>query len=108
MAKFEPDALITKIHVQLHTAAVSDASTDSDIFIELFDWPPGLEDVGKILGPWSAEIDTADENDFEGGGTKTYALPGSYFGGRIVNDIVRFVIHKGDDSGSGWGLAGPP
>lgn len=104
MAKFEPDEPITKIRVQVHTAAVSDASTDSDIFIELFDWPPGLEQFGELFGAYSAEIDTADYNDFEGGDTRFYSLPASHFAGRIVNDIQRFVIHKGDDAGSGWGL----
>ena len=31
---FEPDALSTSIEVQLHTAALSDASTAGDIFLE--------------------------------------------------------------------------
>jgi hypothetical protein len=34
---FEPDEPITSIKVPLHTVAVSDASTDSDISVELFD-----------------------------------------------------------------------
>jgi len=100
MAKFEPDELITSIKVQLHTANVSDASTDSDILVELFDWPEGFG--GGI--PLAVEIDTDDYNDFEAGGTKWYTLPTWYFGGRIVNDIVRVCLHKGDDGGSDWGL----
>jgi hypothetical protein len=103
MAKLEPDAPITKIVVQVHTAGVSDASTDSDIFIELFDWPEGIDTSG-LLGPFVAEIDTSDYNDFEGGDTKKYSLPSWYYGGRIVNDILRVCVHKGDDWGSDWGL----
>jgi hypothetical protein len=103
MAKFEPDEPITKIKVQVHTVALSDASTDSDIFVELFDWPEGL-DLPGVLGPFAAEIDTSDYNDFEGGDTKWYTLPSWYYGGRIVNDIVRVCVHKGDDWGTDWGL----
>jgi len=39
MATFEPDGPITSIKVQLHTAAVSDASTNTDICVKLFDGP---------------------------------------------------------------------
>ena len=68
MAKnFEPDEIITKVRVQVHTAAVSDASTDSDIYIELFDWPAELAQLGSLMA-YSAEIDS-DDNDFEGGDT---------------------------------------
>jgi len=103
MAKFEPDEPITSIKVQVHTAGVSDASTDSDIYVELFDWPASVPKFG-FLGPCAVEIDTSDYNDFEAGDTKWYTLPAWYYSGRIVNDIVRVCVHKGDDSGSDWGL----
>ena len=100
MAKFEPDEPITKIRIQLHTSAVSDASTDSDIFVELFDWPEGI----VLPFPCAVEIDTSGYNDFEGGDTKWYSLPKWYFQGRIVNDIRRVCLHKGDDWGTDWGF----
>ena len=63
MATHEPDEPINKITVQLHTAAVSDASTDSDIFVELFDWPQDINPGFAFM----VEIDTSGHNDFEGG-----------------------------------------
>lgn len=103
-SSFEPDEPIQAIQVQLHTAAVSDASTDSDIFIELFDWPPGFEPLKNVVGAFAVEIDTSGFNDFEAGGTKTYSLPTHYFSGRIVNELQRLCIHKGDDAGTDWGF----
>ena len=100
MATFEPDEPITKIRIQLHTSAVSDASTDSDIFVELFDWPQGID----FAFPFAVEIDTSGYNDFEGGDTKWYSLPKYYYQGRIVNDIRRICLHKGDDWGTDWGF----
>jgi hypothetical protein len=104
---FEPDEPITSLKVKLHTANVSDASTDSDIFVELFDWPQELkQNLPPIFtsGPYATEIDTDNYNDFEQGNTDWYELPSFYYGGRIVNDIRRICLHKGDDSGSGWGF----
>ena len=41
MANHQPDEVINTIRVQLHTADRSGAGTDSDVFVELFDPPPG-------------------------------------------------------------------
>ena len=52
--------------------------------------------------PYRVEIDTANHDDFEAGETWPYDLPAWYFAGRIVNDIVRVCVHKGDGWGSDW------
>lgn len=94
--KFQPDEVITSIRVQVHTANRSGAGTDSDVFVELFDPSFGLP------APFMVEIDTADHDDFEAGETDWYDLPNWYFAGRIIHDIVRIRVHKGDGWGSDW------
>jgi len=100
MASFEPDEPINSMKVVLHTADVFDADTDSDIFVELFDWPEEM--AVPLPFPCAVEIDTDDYNDFERNDTRPYHLPKWYFKNRIINDIVRICLHKGDDGGSDW------
>jgi hypothetical protein len=95
VGKFENDEAITSIKVQLHTAALSDASSDSDIGVELFGNVQDPESpFGFRLG--EVEIDTDGYNDFEWGDTNTYKLPERFYRDRIVNDIRRVVqsIHN--------------
>jgi hypothetical protein len=90
---FDPDERIDKMRILLHTADVSDAGTDSDIFVDFFgtDW---------------TEIDTDGYNDFEKGDTRWYDVDYNYFAGHIVKDLVQFNILKGDDNGSDWAYGG--
>src|SRR6266540_2432255 len=106
MATFEPDEPITSIKVKIYTADVAEGGTDDDVFIELFDWPKGFEQLQGIL-PCAAEIDTSNYNDFERGSKRVYELPSWYYADRIVNDIRRVCVHKSDDGPwGGWAFQG--
>jgi len=100
---FQPDELITSITVTVHTADVGTGGTDDDVYIELFDWPKGIPNLGNNI--FSVEIDTDGYNDFERGDTKDYPLPTWYFNNCIVNDIRRICVHKSKDGlYGGWAL----
>jgi hypothetical protein len=89
----QPDDPITSIDVIVHTSMRDGSSSDNDVYVGLF---AGDDDY------WP-EIDS-DDNDFETGDIKSYALPSWYFAGRIVNDIRRLCLHTEWNSSTDWGL----